>query len=78
MESNRKKLYGALQVNTSKVKFIDGKNKGKKGLLIHKSKLNNSVYYCSYIKYQFHNYFSVKVKVGKREMPTSCNNIVLI
>jgi hypothetical protein len=78
MDLNRLELHNKLILHRTKVKLIKGINMGIEGTVIFKSKPNNSVYYCGYTRYQFHNYFSVKVKVGEREISTSCNNIVLV
>jgi hypothetical protein len=78
MYNNRLELYASLKLNISKVKIINGNNNGKEGIVTYKSKPNNNVYYSKYIRYQFCNYFSLKVKVGEREISTSCNNIVLV
>lgn len=75
---NRIELYENLIPNLTNVIFTNGRNKDKFGTLISKSKLNNNEYYSKRIAYQFHNYFSVIVKVEDREIPTSCNNIKIM
>jgi hypothetical protein len=78
MYLSRIELHKKLIPNQTKVKFIRGKNIGKEGIITYKSQPNNSVYYCRYTRYQFHDYFSITVKVGNRKIPTSCNNIKII
>jgi ribosomal protein L24 len=72
----RQNLFESIIENETKVRLINGKNKGKSGIVIKIGQLRN----CNYGRYHqhYHNYFQPYVQIKNRIVSTSCDYIKII
>ena len=74
---DRVKLYEAITPNKTKVRIVGGKNKGKSGVVSHKSLLNNDRYRSCRVIYYYNNYFTITINTDGKKIQAGCNNVRL-
>jgi hypothetical protein len=72
----REQLYNYIITNRTQVQIIEGKNKGKNGIVVKLGELRNYKY--KHNRYQYHNYFDLIIESRGKKIYTSCNYIKIL
>jgi hypothetical protein len=72
---DREELHNCIIAGKTLVELTQGRNKGKKGIVVYKGMLRNYSYNYKHTEYAYDDYFDLTILSDNKKIHTSCNNI---